>query len=170
MKRNLLLLAMLFPFWAFAGPSSDLQKIMTPQKAVATESVPNGYVFVSTQMDDSAWINLARQAQRYGFSIVLNGFGESDLNTRQRINQVIRTCCEKAAPTVVVHPQLFRAYKVTATPTFVIAKNDSGDPGSFSKVTGSMSVQDALGVFYNKSRIEFVRLAAARIYRSGENK
>lgn len=150
---------------ATATPTSDLQKIMAPSGSSNAQQFV-GYTFVSTRIDDGALTNLARQSLRYGFTLVLNGFGDDDHQTRLRIQQINRACCGDSAPNWEIYPQLFRAFKVTSTPSFVIAKGESGDPNTFSKVTGSMAVQDALGIIYNRSSLPTIREAAKRIYQT----
>jgi len=166
MKVIAILVFILASGLALATPSSDLQKIMAPSKSESKSTQYVGYTFVSTKMDDGVLTNLARQSYRYGFTLVLNGFGDNDLQTRSRIQQINRACCGDSAPTWEIYPQLFRAFKVTATPSFVIAKGETGDPNTFSKVAGSMSIQDALGIFFNRSTLPSVREAAKRIYQT----
>ncbi|TXT28275.1 MAG: hypothetical protein FD131_3228 [Rhodocyclaceae bacterium] len=146
-----------------AAPSADLQKIMTPQ-ASATNAEANAYLFVSTTMNDGQLINLARQARNHGFTVVLNGFGSNDAETQKRILNVNSACCDKSGPEWIVYPQAFRAFKVTAVPAFVIAKGLSGSPDTFSKVTGAMTIPEALGIFANKSALPFVRAIANKKY------
>ena len=150
---------------AFASPSSDLQKIMKPSQTTSRANGVNAYVFVSTKMLDGQLINLARQARNYGFTIVLNGQGADQEQTNRRIVQINDACCGKAVPTWIVYPQLYRAFKITQTPSFVIAKGESGQLDTFSKIAGGMSISDALGIFYNKSQLAFVRTTASNLYR-----
>lgn len=147
----------------FAAPSADLQKIMTPQASTGNGEA-NAYVFVGTTMNDGQLINLARQARNHGFTVVLNGFGGNDAETQKRILGVNAACCDKTGPEWIVYPQAFRAFKVTAVPAFVISKGLSGSPDTFSKVTGAMTIPEALGIFANKSKLPFVRAIANKKY------
>lgn len=163
LTQALLILSLLVAQPVLAAPSADLQKIMTPQ-ARAGNAEANAYLFVGTTMNDGQLINLARQARNHGFTVVLNGFGGNDAETQKRILNVNAACCDKEGPEWIVYPQAFRAFKVTAVPAFVIAKGLSGSPDTFSKVTGGMTVPEALGIFANKSALPFVRAIANKKY------
>lgn len=163
LTQALLVLSLLAAQPALATPSSDLRKIMTPQ-ASAGNTEANAYLFVGTTMNDGQLINLARQARNHGFTVVLNGFGGNDAETRKRILSVNAACCDQAGPEWIVYPQAFRAFRVTAVPAFVIAKGMSGSSDTFSKVTGVMTIPEALGIFANKSALSFVRSIANAKY------
>lgn len=165
MKLLLALLLGAISQLTWASPSSDLQKIMRPSPASSKTQGVDAYVFVSTAMLDGQLINIARQAKNYGFVIVLNGPGADEDQTKLRITQINDACCGNAVPTWIVYPQLFRAFKVVQTPSFVIAKGESGQPDTFSLVAGGMSIPDALGLFSNKSKLQFVKAAASNIYK-----
>ncbi len=148
---------------AKASPSADLQKIMTA-RPTPNKSGISAYVFVSTTMNDGQLINLARQARNHGFSVVLNGFGENDGDTQKRIAGINAACCGQAGPEWRIHPQLFRKFQVAEVPAFVLSKGDSSAADTFSKVTGAMAIPDALGIFANKSKLQFIRMAANQKY------
>ncbi len=165
MKLLVALLVSTTSFFAWANPSSDLQKIMRPSQASPRAQGVDAYVFVSTAMLDGQLINLARQAKNYGFTIVLNGPGADEDQTKLRITQINDACCGKSVPTWIVYPQLYRAFKVVQTPSFVIAKGESGQANTFSLVAGGMSIPDALGLFSNKSKLPFVKSTALSLYK-----
>jgi type-F conjugative transfer system pilin assembly protein TrbC len=148
---------------ADASPSADLQKMMRAP-STSRKSEISAYVFVSTTMNDGQLINLARQARNHGFSMVLNGFGENDWN--RRIASINAACCGQAGPPWIIHPQLFKTFQITEVPAFVISKGESGAADTFSKVTGAMAIPDALGIFANRSKLPFIRMAAHRKYHS----
>lgn len=129
-----------------------------------TAEQPGGYLFVSEHVSDTALIPLARDARAAGFTIVINGFW-GDLNaTRQRVARINEACCNKSGAHWQINPMLFRRYQVTAVPSFVISVGPGDAPADFSKVTGEMSVGNALKYFAQQSRVPAVRQVARDAY------
>jgi conjugal transfer pilus assembly protein TrbC len=125
---------------------------------------PGGYVFVSERVSDTALIPLARDARVAGFTIVINGFwGDLDA-TRQRVARINAACCGKNGARWQINPMLFQRYQVTAVPSFVISVGPGDAPADFSKVTGEMSVANALKFFAQQSKVPAVRQAAHAAY------
>jgi conjugal transfer pilus assembly protein TrbC len=125
---------------------------------------PGGYVFVSEKLSDTTLIPLARDAQRTGFTLVLNGFW-GDLNaTRRRVAQINDTCCGKKGARWQINPLLYQRYRVTAVPSFVLSVGPGSGTGDFSKVTGEMSVANALKFFAQRSELDAVRRVASSTY------
>lgn len=123
-----------------------------------------GYVFVSERVSDTALIPLARDAQRAGFTLVVNGFW-GDLNaTRQRVARVNEACCGQNGARWQINPLLFQRYRVNAVPSFVLTVGPGDAPGDFSKVTGEMSVANALKFFAQQSKVPAIRNLAQRTY------
>lgn len=123
-----------------------------------------GYVFVSEQVSDTALIPLARDAQRAGLTLVVNGFW-GDINaTRQRVARINEACCGQNGARWQINPMLFQRYRVTAVPSFVLTVGPGDAPGDFSKVTGEMSVANALKFFAQQSKVPAVRRLAASTY------
>ena len=123
-----------------------------------------GYVFVSEQVSDTALIPLARDAQRAGFTLVVNGFWGDVNATRQRVARINETCCGQNGARWQINPMLFQRYRVTPVPSFVLTVGPGNGPGDFSKVTGEMSVANALKFFAQQSKVAAVRRLAATTY------
>ncbi len=140
------------------------QDLFDSIRAAAAEQ-PAGYVFVSDRVTDTALIPLARDARAAGFTIVVNGFWGDLAATRQRVARINEACCGKNGAHWQVNPLLFQRYQVTAVPSFVLAVGPGNAPTDFAKVTGEMSVANALKTFAQQSRLPPVRRAAAVAYK-----
>ena len=146
-----------------ASMPAHAQTLFDSMRSDAAER-PGGYLFVSERVSDTALIPLARDARLAGFTIVLNGFW-GDLNaTRERVARINEACCGKNGARWQINPMLFQRYQVTAVPSFVIAVGPGEAPADFSKVTGEMSIANALKFFAQQSRVPAVRQAAQAVY------
>lgn len=126
---------------------------------------PGGYVFVSERVSDTALIPLARDAQAAGFTLVVNGFWGDLAATRQRVAGINEACCGKNGAHWQINPLLFQRYQVAAVPSFVLAVGTGDTSADFAKVTGEMSVANALKTFAQQSRLPSIRRAAAAAYK-----
>lgn len=130
----------------------------------------SGYIFVSSRLSETTLIALARDARRTGMGLVLNGYvkdGAGGLDaTKAFVNKINNACCGKAGANWQINPTLYDRYKVLRTPTFVIATGTGGADGDYSKVTGEMSVSNALKFIAQESNIKVVREKAGDVYRS----
>lgn len=132
--------------------------------ALRASGAPGAYVFVSERLADTALIPLARDARRAGFTLVVNGFwGDLDA-TRQRVARINAACCGSAGAHWQVNPLLFERYHIAAVPSFVLAVGPGAGRQDFSKVTGEISVANALKFFAQQSALPVVRRQAAAIY------
>lgn len=134
------------------------------------ESGLRGYIFVSSQMSDTSLIAYAGDASKSGMTLVLNGYVDESpqglLHTQQRVQEINRACCgERGGAHWQINPPLFDLYQVKTVPTFVIAKGESKNPADYSKISGEMSVGNALKFFYQKSSIPEVKAESARVYK-----
>lgn len=125
---------------------------------------PGGYVFVSELVSDTALIPLARDARLAGFTLVLNGFWTDLAATRLRVARINEACCGKEGPHWQINPLLFQRYQVTAVPAFVLCAGAGNAPQDFSKVSGEMSMANALKFFAQQSRVAAIRQAAQATY------
>lgn len=149
---------------AVAGAGPRAQGLFESMREASAAGRPGGYVFVSEQVSDTSLIPLARDAQRVGLTIVLNGFW-GDINlTRQRVARINDACCGKNGARWQINPMLFQRYQVTAVPGFVLSVGSGARPDDFSKVTGEMSVANALKTFAQQSTLPAVRRFAAMTY------
>ena len=149
---------------ALAGASVAAQGLFDSMRDASGAGRPGGYVFVSQQVSDTSLIPLARDAERAGLTIVLNGFW-GDLNaTMRRVARVNETCCGRRGARWQINPLLFQRYRVTEVPSFVLAVGPGAGAQDFSMVTGEMSVSDTLKTFAQQSKLPAVRRLAAMTY------
>jgi conjugal transfer pilus assembly protein TrbC len=125
---------------------------------------PGGYVFVSENLSDTTLIPLARDAQRTGLTLVLNGFWGDLGATRRRVAQINDACCGKKGARWQINPLLYQRYHVNAVPSFVLSVGPGTGAADFSKVTGEMSVANALKFFAQQSQVDAVRRLASVTY------
>jgi len=128
----------------------------------------SAYIFVSSSLSETTLINLARDASKTGMTLVLNadfttGAGARE-ETRRRVAMIDEACCGRRSVSWMINPILFDRYKIRAVPTFVIAQGESADPSDYSKVSGEMSVANALKFFYQGSQIPAIKKKSGEIY------
>lgn len=135
----------LFTFGVFANDLSLFDTIKQSGKL-------NEYLFVSISMRDQDLIELSAQAQVVKMTVVIAGFvdnsSEALEHTKLRISQINSSCCANKGPVWMIHPQLFERFSIKSVPTFVISKNSNDKTPEFTKVSGEMSVQNALKFIY----------------------
>lgn len=77
------------------------------------------YIFISFSMGEKALLNIAQDAKQFGATLVLRGFKEgSYLKTAQSLQNIII----KTGQGVIIDPELYTLFNITAVPTFVLAK------------------------------------------------
>lgn len=77
------------------------------------------YVFVSFSLGETALLNLAQEAKIYGATLVLRGFKDgSYAQTVQSLQKIIL----ETGQGVLIDPELFSLFSVTAVPTYVLSK------------------------------------------------
>ncbi|MGR9587086.1 TrbC family F-type conjugative pilus assembly protein [Pandoraea sputorum] len=163
MKKHLLLLPFLLSASITSAQEADaplLQSMTAPM---------NTFVFVSTDMPQQTLIALAREASLAKAVIVLTGFGgpgKTLTSTQAFAAQINSICCSKNPGRWIVDPVLTRRYQVKAAPTFVVARGSSDSPSDFSKVSGDISLAQALKVFAQESKIRAIREYAKTSYYS----
>lgn len=140
------------------------QSLFESMRDRGVASQPGGYVFVSQALSDTTLIPLARDAQRAGLTIVVNGFWNDLATTRERVARINDACCGKNGARWQINPTLFQRYQVTAVPSFVLSVGAGAQAQDFSKVTGEMSVANALKYFAQQSRVPAVRRFATMTY------
>jgi type-F conjugative transfer system pilin assembly protein TrbC len=96
------------------------------QKAHKPED-ENLMIFVTLGMPDKALLNLARQAALTRAVLVLRGVeGGLAKGNWTRAMEALKPIAETGA-SIIIHPELFRAYKVVQAPTFVLATGQQGE-------------------------------------------
>lgn len=77
------------------------------------------YIFVSFSMGEKALLNIAHEAKRFGATLILRGFREgSYLKTVQALQKILL----ETGQGVIIDPELYSLFEITAVPTFVLAK------------------------------------------------
>lgn len=120
----------------------------------AVNSVPetesNLYIFVSFSLGEKALLNLAHDAKQFGATLVLRGFkGGSYAKTVQSLNKIVL----KTGQGVIVDPELYSLFDITAVPTFILSKPFTLAPlertqtPTHDKLQGHVSARYALEMF-----------------------
>ena len=103
------------------------------------------YIFVSSSMKKPNLIRLGKQAAAQGASLVMRGFIENSyLKTAVFLKEVV----EKTGQGVAIDPSLFKAYRVTEVPTFIVADGDRYD-----KLSGNVSLDYAISEIKSKGEV-----------------
>lgn len=145
----------------------------TPSAWAQQKGSMQSYIFVSTQIPTQELIEIAAQAKTANMTLVLSGFVDSGRhglqNTKQFVSSINQSCCAAEGPRWMIHPKLFEVFGVSSTPAFLISvKNPSSDK-DFVKISGMMSVQNALKYFYEKAVNAQIRTEAKNMYEKFEN-
>jgi conjugal transfer pilus assembly protein TrbC len=142
-----------------------------------------GYIFVSQSMSQQDLIELSAQAKQADMTMVIRGFAEqgpkSLEQTRSKVALINAACCHHQGPTWLIHPELFERYAVSGVPSFVVAQipgsnaqaqNARDRVKEFTKVSGEMSVQNALKFIYAGTENPLVKQHVASVYRNFEER
>lgn len=151
--------------WA-AASGAAAQSLFDSMRATGAAAQPGGYVFVSARLSDTTLIPLARDAGQAGLTLVVNGFWGDLEATRRRVAQINEACCRQKTPGWQINPLLFQRYRIEAVPSFVVSVGPGATDADYSKVTGEMSVANALKFFAQKSQLPGVRRYATAAYAS----
>lgn len=137
------------PEW-FEQPSATLQSGIeeiaaiapaTPDTQKAEQTGVALYVFVSLSMPKPALIALNKDAARFGAALVLRGLKDNQYSaTAEHLKPII----EQSGQGFLIHPQWFTQFKIDTVPTFVLSKTDAAGNVRFDKVSGHISVDEAL--------------------------
>jgi len=110
------------------------------------------FIFVTTKIPIQDLIELARQARIVKMTMILNGFNEDSSSglesTKRTIANINTACCESDGPKWEIYPQLFDKFNIKEGPAFVISRRNPQSALDFAKVSGEMSVQNALKFIY----------------------
>lgn len=115
------------------------------------------YIFVSFSLGEKALLNLAQDAKQFGATLVLRGFkGGSYAKTVQALDKVIL----KTGQGVIIDPELYSLFNITAVPTFILTKPFQLRPEIRSqtpihdKLQGHVSTRYALEAFAKEGDIK----------------
>lgn len=108
------------------------------------------YIFVSFSLGEKALLKLAQDAKQFGATLVLRGFKDgSYATTVQALTKIIL----KTGQGVIVDPELYALFNITAVPTFILAKPFTLNPTErtqtpiHDKLQGHVSTHYALELF-----------------------
>ena len=120
------------------------------------------YIFVSFSLGEKALLNFASDAKRFGATLVLRGFRDgSYAKTVQALQKIIR----KAGQGVIIDPELYSLFTITAVPTFILAKPFTLNPTErtqtpiYDKLQGHVSARYALEIFAKEGDLKDVAQA-----------
>lgn len=124
-------------------------------------------VFVSFSMPKEILTELSRQAKEAGAVVVIRGFKDKTLSATKFAAQEVN----KAGTEWDIHPELFKAFKVTKVPSFVVADasaasvlEDGCSPdASYASVSGNISIELALDTIRRRANPAIAQLAEARL-------
>lgn len=125
-------------------------------------------IFASLSMPKDVLHELSRQAKEAGAVVVLRGvLNEGWIATMKEA----RAINQGAGAAWEINPAMFKKFKVTTVPVFVLADASQivpSDEGcapdvAFASVTGEISVEQALNIIKSRGKPEFVRMAEARL-------
>ena len=145
LKKNFL--SLVFLLLLFAIPSAFSSSIFEEELSACSrekgcfqggqEKESDFFAFVSFSMPESLWVEMSYGLEKNGGVFVLRGFPKDSF---QKFLEKVMDFRKKGinAP-VVVDPDAFEKYQITAVPTFVLEKE-----GGFRKVVGNVSVDYAL--------------------------
>lgn len=108
------------------------------------------YIFVSFSMGEKALLNLAQEAHAYGATLVLRGFKDNSyVKTAKALEKIIL----KAEQGVIIDPELYTLFSITAVPTFILSKSfqfnasERNQTPLHDKLQGHVSLKYALEIF-----------------------
>lgn len=131
------------------------------------------FIFVTTKMPNQDLIELASQARIAKMTMILNGFVDSSSsgleNTKQKIAEINTACCGNNGPSWEIYPQLFEKFNIKEGPSFVISIRNPQSLSDYTKVTGVMSVQNALKFIYSGSLDSQIKADAKSAYKGFDN-
>ncbi len=126
------------------------------------------YIVVSSTLPRDQLIALAHEASIADAVLVLNGFPNSNNsfpNTQRWISDVNVACCDKRRPArLIIDPKISERYHITAAPSFIIARGESGRNEDFSVISGDLDLANALKSFAQRSGSSVVRQRATTVY------
>ncbi len=97
-------------------PLGTLSEANLPEASLSETSL---YIFVSFSLSEKALLNLAQEAKRFGATLVLRGFKKgSYTKTAQSLQEIII----KTGLGVLIDPELYSLFHITAVPTYILAK------------------------------------------------
>lgn len=118
---------------------------------------PSFYLFVSFSLGEEALFNLAHEAKQFGVTLVLRGFREGSYRKTAQAFQKIIT---KTGQGVIIDPELFSLFSITAIPTFVLSKSFHLhsririQTPIHDKLQGHVSVHYALETFIKEGKLK----------------
>lgn len=131
--------------------TADFKSFLTdakkqPQDLKPISSSSTLYVFVSFSVGEKSLLNLAQEAKQWNATLVLRGFKDDSLRkTVAALHKII----VKTGQGLMIDPELFSSFKITAVPTFVLATSSAQD-----RLQGHVSLQHALETFAKEGDLQ----------------
>ncbi len=156
----------------FSHPSCESQK-MVPGKLKDQETPESEgilYLFVSFSLGEKALLNLAKEAKRYGATLVLRGFVEGSYTKTIRALQKI---IQRTGEGFLIDPDLFTLFSIRVVPTFILTKpfqlhaKERTQTPLHDRLQGHVSLSYALETFTQKGDL---KLEAQELLRKGQGK
>lgn len=113
-----------------ARPTSTTKKTYSNNKI---------YIFISFSMPDAALKNYASEAEQLGAILVMRGLKNNSFFET-------KTKADELAIMFNIDPNLFEKYQITSVPAIVIDNNLEQNQGQIKKLTGHISLSDALQI------------------------
>ena len=124
-------------------------------------------IFVSFSMPKQDLLELSRQAKEMGATLVLRGLKDNSADAT-------RIAAADVNPGGVewdIHPELFKQFKVTKVPTFVVANAKSGSldeegcspEATYASLSGNISLEQALETVRRRARPDISAIAETRL-------
>ena len=144
---------------AFQEMVKGLQNNSLESQNTAVNSIPETegnlfdtslYIFVSFSLSEKALLNLAQDARQFGATLVLRGFRKGSY---AKTVQALQTIIKKTGQGVIVDPELYTLFDISAVPTFILAKPFTLNTAErtqaplYDKLQGHVGIQYALEIF-----------------------
>ncbi|MBG6083024.1 type-F conjugative transfer system pilin assembly protein TrbC [Rubrivivax gelatinosus] len=157
-----------------SSPLGDLDELAVRYKKAANGEVPKALagrgdvvIFVSFSMPQRDLIELSRQAKEMDATLALRGLKDNSVDA----TRIAAAAVNAGGVEWDIHPELFKQFKVTKVPTFVVANARSGSldaegcspEATYASVSGSISLEQALDIVRRKARPDISAIADTRL-------
>lgn len=132
------------------APNTSFTLNTALQEALPESPKANLYIFVSFSLGEKALLNLAYEAKQFEATFVLRGFKDGSY---RKTAQALQNIITKTGQGVLIDPELFSLFNITAVPSFILAKPfqlfspERAQTPIHDRLQGHVSVHYALEVF-----------------------
>jgi conjugal transfer pilus assembly protein TrbC len=131
-------------------PTEDIVNALS-SASLKRKSNTELYVFVSLSMPKPALIALNKEAAQLGAALVLRGLKE---NSYQKTALYLQEIIAKTGQGFLVHPELFKRYRMHGVPSVVLTTNPLSDEAVFDVVSGHVPIKTALSKMAEKGELK----------------